>query len=486
MNIRFIHTPKRIEDRGKLLQYQVMIPPLGIWSLADLATRYSQNVRIIHTGIETLRDSGYRLEEKLAGEPPDLVCFALHWHKQLFEVYEMSRAVKRACPDTRVLLGGITATAFAESIMADWQHVDYIIRGESEQALDQLLRNKFTHPGTVSNISWRTPDGMPVHNPVDYHAPGHQLDMYSHTRITLLQNHELYRGRYFYDASSETFGKWTRSARTWYLYIGRGCTVDCAFCGGGAHAHSLLSRRTGVSMRSPEAVASDITYMNRNHDTRTFYICFHPPGFKRGFYSKCFSLIRKSSLKPGMIFEYYNTVPDVSFFKDFADTFDISTSQLVFSPTAFTETARKRFCPSGFSDDDLRKLLLETEKSGLPTVFYYSPLPQEPLEELMRGLKFARNLLRRFKHLTIITMPIEIEPLSPWALEPKKHGFEPLRTSLEHYMVYHSKRSEKSTENDLGYRFPHFESVIRSISGFSNDPRWICFHPFIFDSFTPT
>lgn len=482
MIIRFVHNPRPVLENGKLLQYQVMIPPLGLWSLADAATHYSNDVRIIHTGLETLKDSSYSFEKQLRAESPDLICFTLHWHKQVYEVFGASRAAKASCPDTKILIGGITATAFAESIMDQWRHVDFLIRGEAEKSLALLLKNDFRDPGGIPNLSWREPSGDPVHNPSGQAAQGAALDTYSHTRLDLLQNHELYRGRYFFDAASDTVESWGRSPRTWYLFVGRGCSVNCAYCGGGAKAHVIMSQRNRIAIRSPEAVFSDMKALRNNHDMNTFYTCFHPPRMPRAFYPKLFSLIRES-FRPAMIFEFYDNTATDEFIADFAQTFDPEGSQLVFSPTAFTESARAHLCPSAPSNDEINSILIQTEQRRIPVVLFYSPLPQEPLEDLMRGLKTALSFLHRFAHLTIITMPIELEPLSPWAMEPGAFGIEPLRTTLQDYMTYHQRRGGVATEEDLGYRFAAFQNIMLRIAGLSQDPRWICFHPFLYDSF---
>ena len=71
---------------------------------------------------------------------------------------EMGRIVKEELPEAQFLLGGVHPTFMWQEILdAPDSPVDFIIRGESEQTVDQLLR-VLTHggdPATVPGIAWR-------------------------------------------------------------------------------------------------------------------------------------------------------------------------------------------------------------------------------------------------------------------------------------------------------------------------------------------
>lgn len=479
MNIVFAHSPKIIEENGSFKQYQVMILPLGIWSLAEIAKSAGHNVEIVHLGIEKLVDDNFNLGNYMRSGSPDIVCFSLHWHLQLHEVYRESVDLKNKCPEVKILLGGITASVFYSEIMKSWEHIDFVIRGEAEKSLEMMLGSNMRDYSSVPNLSWRR-DGKVIHNPISYVASVSDLDSYKHTGLSLMKNARYYRGRYFYDRS-ESFDRWSAAPRVWYLYVGRGCSVNCAYCGGGKLAHNTFATRDNISFRPHESVVMDMEIMRREYDTSSFYICYHPSQMSKDYYSELFNRAGANS-DFSMIFEYYNSLPDKKFVENFGRTFNKERSQLVFSPTAFTEEARKRFCPSAFSDDVIEEFVKNCEDKGLQSVLFYSPLPQEDESEMMRGAERAAEMLRKYKGLAVIIMPIEIEPLSPWSLSPEKYGIKAIRNSFDEYIAHHARRRGVFTEEDLGYEFPAFERIMTRLKEKSESPRWICFQPYLYDS----
>ena len=61
-----------------------------------------------------------------------LVMIDLHWYEHAYGAMDVMRACKHVWPDVPVLLGGLTVSRFAEEIMARFDAVDYVIRGDPE------------------------------------------------------------------------------------------------------------------------------------------------------------------------------------------------------------------------------------------------------------------------------------------------------------------------------------------------------------------
>lgn len=490
MKVLFVHMSKTVRGAGgEVLQHQIMVPPIGIWSLADAAASLGHDVEIIHAGIERLLDPQFSVADCAARAGADLVCFALHWHHQLLEVLKSSQAVKRTCPGAKILLGGLTASYFAEEIMSWWAHVDYVVWGEAEAAMETLLMRGFGAAADAPNLSWRDDDGNPVHNPVINCmlecTPASRFEAHSHVNLSLMRNHDYYRGRYFFEpGGGETFERWRRSTRTWYLFTGRGCSVDCAFCGGGRRAHAALGGRKSIAMRTPEAVFADMKFLHEEHETDIFHICWHPPRMSNAYYKELFKLIR-GEMNVSMIFEYYNQRPDAGFVREFARAFEPDNSQIILSPTAFTEAARRRLAPSAFSDETMLAFIEKTQERGINTVLFYSPLPLESKRDTMRGARFAAKLLDRFERLSVIVMPIEMEPMSLWNYYPRKYGIENTRSTLGDYLEHHAKERPLLTDEDLGYRFPRYEETMAELKSLSGNPRWLCYYPMITNTLRP-
>ena len=88
--------------------------------------------------------------------------FAIHWHNQSYTAVKTIRRIKKSFPHITITVGGFTASFFAEQIMKEHREIDFIIKGDSEVPLVNLLdtllagKNDFSQ---LSNLVWRK-DGV--------------------------------------------------------------------------------------------------------------------------------------------------------------------------------------------------------------------------------------------------------------------------------------------------------------------------------------
>ena len=82
----------------------------------------------------------------------------------------------------------------------------------------------------VPNLSYKDSD-MIVENPLTYTAAPGDLDKLDFVNLDFLKNHRLY-----YKYQSVEFDVITSH----WLCLGRGCKIDCSFCGGGKNAHKIF------------------------------------------------------------------------------------------------------------------------------------------------------------------------------------------------------------------------------------------------------
>ncbi|MFA6449008.1 MAG: cobalamin-dependent protein [bacterium] len=453
MKITIIHLPKKVFKRGKFSGNFIEIMPLGLLPIAGLLRRDGHEAEIAHAGIEERLDPEFTVERFVESGTPDMACLPLHWHQQAFEVREALERIKKAAPGVKTLLGGLTASAFAAEIMEDWPAADYVIRGEGERPIRELAKaleaGKKDFSG-IPNLLWRK-RGRVVANPASYRAGPEDLAEMDFTDRSLIRNQKLYTAQYFSKPGSAA------ERPMHYLYVGRGCTADCAFCGGGSAAHRSISNRNSVIFREPEAVFNDIKTTIDNYGITDFYICFNPPGTDNGYYVKLFDMTRAAGLKISMVFEYYNGTPDDAFIESFAAAFAETGSRIAFSPTAFSDAARPCFYPAGMTNERLRESVRKITERGVKTLLYYALLPGETDMDVHDGLKFAMKLREKYG-TSIRIFPIESEPGAPWTSEPDRFGIRLKSKTLADYVERHSRRADGFSRSDLGYDFPGFKA----------------------------
>ena len=69
-----------------------------------------------------------------------VILIDLHWYEHSYGAISMARFCKEALPDAWVVLGGLTASAFAREILERFDAVDFVIRGDAEQPLLALVQ----------------------------------------------------------------------------------------------------------------------------------------------------------------------------------------------------------------------------------------------------------------------------------------------------------------------------------------------------------
>ncbi len=458
MKIKIIHLPKKIYRQDKFRGYFITIMPLGLLPMADLLRRDGNDVEIVHAGVEEQLNAEFDAAEFAACEGADIVCLPLHWHQQTYVVHEALRRIKELAPGAKTVLGGLTASVFAGEILNEWPAADFVIRGEGERPLRELaaaLESGGSDFEAVPNLVWRK-DGRAVHNPVSYVAGQQDIDGMVFADRSLIRNQKYYTAHYYFDSERDDVETAAKSP-IHYLYVGRGCTADCAFCGGGAAAHNLISNRPHVIFRKPEAVFQDIKSTVENYGISDFYVCFDPPREDESYYIRLFDMVRAAGLRVSLIFEYYNGVPDDEFIESFAATFDREKSQLAFSPTAFSDSCRRRFYPPGMSNRDFVASIKRISAQGVKSLLYYALLPGESESDVREGLSFMLNL-RKEHWFDLRIFPIEIEPAAPWSIEPSRFGISLKRKTLSDYLAHHARRSEVFAHSDLGYKFSGFHA----------------------------
>lgn len=158
-----------------------------------------------------------------------------------FHVAKLSKALFPECP---VVLGGPHATVRAGEVLRICPSVDYVVRGEGEETLAELVDALGTarpSPGSIRGLSYRSAGSIAHNLPRERCA---DLDRIPFPDRGLLMNEKKY--------SSEDMG---------LIMSSRGCPYSCAYC-------ATDARR--VSYRSPDNVLAEIRAVKEKYGTTQF------------------------------------------------------------------------------------------------------------------------------------------------------------------------------------------------------------------------
>lgn len=419
--------------------------PMGLLALADLLSRHGYETEVIHLGVEWMQDRRFSLIDYIANRGVRVVGISLHWHPQSYESLEWGRRIKESFPEVFLLLGGLTASFFHREIMERFPWVDAVIRGEGEIPLLRLAEAIFDKGGfdTIPNLTWRK-NGEIRGNPLSYCATQEVIDSLCFTNFPLLKNHRTYidwvlmpffvrsisreRNRLFFSLKTRMFD----------LMVGRGCPVNCTWCGGGRDAQRIIAGRRGVIFRGVDRVMESIKEAV-HYGYETMHVCFDPYPNRPDYYLELFARIRKERIPVDFFFESFG-LPTTSFIDAFAETFG-PRSLIAISPECGSEEVRRRNKGYFYTNQQLWECLEYTRKRGVNVdLFFAIGLPFEDEKGVEETARLIGRIRKEFPNVQgIRTFTIEMEPAAPWFLQPEHFGVKTdIRTFADLYSYHHS------------------------------------------------
>jgi radical SAM superfamily enzyme YgiQ (UPF0313 family) len=418
LKVLFLHTPKFNNYYRPIGSYSFIVyPPMGIFGLADLLTRNQHTAKIIHLGVEQLQYGALNFDKIIAEERPAIVGLDLHWHFQSYDVIEVARKIKQTRPEVAILLGGFTASLFAEEILKDYPWVDFVIRGDAEIPLLQQVQQfgSDKNYGDVPNLAYRQ-DSQVMLNPTTYVADSAMLDSLCFTDFTLMEDY-----RCFIDSLSqcsrrstelsESFQRRVRGAKKWFqVYMGRGCVHNCSFCGGAAASHVLIGERRCIARRSVNSIVCSIEDLARSgFEFLSLPLDSVPLEEADDLYTGIFEELKRLDISLDLEVERYH-LPTPRFLESFRGLKGKG-AFVTLSPHSQNEELRRKNGLYRYSNQELEACLDLADPLGVKTqVCFTCGLPFETGEDLEGMASYQRHLRSKYKSISFAHSLIEIEP----------------------------------------------------------------------------
>jgi radical SAM superfamily enzyme YgiQ (UPF0313 family) len=447
----FIHpaTHCRSGDPSRRDLVTFLVMPLGTIALADLLERRGYSTIIYHTGIEQMHDRGFRVEDIFKHHDPRLVGVDLHWFVHSYDAIRIAETVKQIS-DAKVVLGGFTASYFAEEILKRFESVDFVIRGDAEMPLIELIRHlemgKFDE---VPNLVYRE-KGVLKRSRREFVADADYLGRLDYTNFRLLHNHERYCRLISQSGDLDPY-PWRMSVKrhTW-LPLGRGCSVDCSYCGGGRRAHQILTGRREPIFHPKESILETLTRFEE-FGIDSVYMDFDPNP-DRALYRELFEMIRREGIDISAQFLLWS-LSDRGFIRDFSRTFNPLYSTLTISPESGSEMVRRRNKGFHYTNEQLIKWLENAREEAVAIEAYFSTgLSWETPSEFEGTVRLGEMMIKKYPIASISCNPLVLEPASPRYLQPEEFGVNiRFKGFIDYYERFRRLAEGLQAESRLGY-----------------------------------
>ncbi len=447
-----LHVPKNYKSKDPFIN----VAPLGLIGLgAYIRDEAKVEVQIVNLASYYEKNKVVDIVTFIKENSFDLIAINLHWHHQSFDVINVCEEIKQANPNVIITIGGYTASWYSKEILESHRQVDYVIRGDGEKPLVSLINaiNNKKSMTTVPNLVYRE-NNSTIENSITFIADNDFLNNLKDWDLSLYKNDSDYCG-YVIKSSMKT--------QSFFLPIGRGCSLSCSYCAGSKENQAISFRREHVSYRTPERVFEIIKNVIK-YGFNEFYICFSPPEISDEWFNKLFKLIRENRVEISLLFECY-TLPSKKFIKSFAETFDLKKSYLIYSPGTHDAELRRFYTAQQYSNTELEDSLAYCYQNKIKTVIYFSIFPNEEdlnWDKYKKKVDWIISLRNEFTNSTIF--PIQMEPGSPWFINDNKFNVEKTIHTFEDYYDFH----KKNVNHDLGYLFPKYIERLVYINSLDN------------------
>jgi B12-binding domain/radical SAM domain protein len=441
-DVILLHPPAIFDFRKKALfpgpmgagveQVQYNKVPIGLLSLAEYLSRHGYRVKVDNLCDRMVSDPQFNAEKHIQSLSARVLGIALHFQQHAPGAIEVARLCKQFHPDSLVVLGGLTATRFHEEIITDYPFVDAVIRAEAEKAFLQFMQalDKYHHITATSNLTFRNNDEVCVTPILPASAT---LDEFEFTRFDLLE------------PRSSIFAPGVLPR--WSLEVCRGCSYNCAICGGSAYTYKKYLGMTKPAFRSPAKIHEDILKLNAQ-GVRIIGLYQDPRVAGTQYTRDLLAVLKNNDLKIDRLSLDLLVPADEEFIKSIA-TLGLQVTVHI-CPDTGSDSVRRRL-GRHYSTSQLLHTINLCHKYLIPvTTFFSTGLAGETQAELMETWELWDKLsslesisLDRGQALGLsggvplggpIMGPILLDPGSPAFDSPAEYGYKLLYSTLGEYI----------------------------------------------------
>ncbi len=471
-DIIFLHAPSVYDFRRKPIFYgpvSDVIPsspvfemyPMGFMTISSHLEAAGFRTRIVNIAVRMLQSDSFDAEECIRRLDADVFAIDLHWMPHAHGALELAKIVKRHHPDAKVEFGGLTSSYFRDELIRR-PEVDLVMCGDTTEEPTVRMMEALQRGGDLSevpNLVWKDAEGRVHDNGITYSLE--DLDSIRFDYGTMIRS--VLRNRDIKGALP-WFG-WDRLPLT-SVFTVRGCSINCAECGGSHYANGTVVCRRRPAFRSPERLAHDIELIQSYLDTPVFIVGDLRQaggGYAERFLKEC----REIGIKNHVVIELFNGAGP-----DYFTSIDRSLEggwSIEFSPDSHDEAVRSAL-GKGYTNETIERTVPTAFQCGCSRfdLFYMNGLPFQDRESAMNSARASKMLwgsVRPEDNLFIYNAPFApfVDPGSrifehpeEWGYTLRAHTLEDHRRLLDnpswkHVLSYETKWMTRDDVAEISY-----------------------------------
>jgi len=247
--------------------------PLGLLSLATYFIReikntsYTIEVKIVDAQLEgsdtcIKTDRGYRsglsdvkIQNILKEYQSNLVGITNNYTSLVHDVLELSKLIKKTCPDSMVVLGGAHATIDHRNLIK-LEEIDAVVRSEGEETFKEMIFSLCNNSGPKRVLGLTYKNGGKIFVSED-------RPLIEDINILPIPDRSLVAYEKYLKKSSSIFYN-TMNKPVAILFTARGCFFQCIFCS----THKVWGNKWRA--RNPKKMLEEVEYLKDTYGVREF------------------------------------------------------------------------------------------------------------------------------------------------------------------------------------------------------------------------
>ena len=427
-------------------------PVLPVGAVGHMNRLAAAGLSVVGLDVPVARGAvpGFSLDAWMTARPaPALVLLDLHWAEHAAGVLDAAARARAAWPGARIAAGGLTATRFADELLALSPALDAVILGDAELPVLDLARAAVAGqwPPDAANTLWRGKDGRPQRSTQPWSTPSELLDDTDAVDLSWLEHAALYR-QMMHSRPPRVSGQ--RDLAGQWIPTGRGCAFNCQYCGGGRDAHRALSGLPGVRRRAPGAVARDVARLAGLGVQQTA-LTLDPDMMGRAWRDALFEALPP---RPGLYVESFQ-LPSTALLDGLARRADPDHTEVALTPLSGDRAVRWRNGKRYDTDALLAALDALWARDLSAFVFFSLNLPGEDERALEHTVALAQTIVARAPadRVRVANICHTLDPAAPMAEDPDSHGVAGVgMRRLADWVAYgRSPRPWRFTEEERGF-----------------------------------
>lgn len=458
VNVCFVHPPSIYDFREKNLRsgpISDVVPstplfemyPVGLISMLNSLVSNGYNARISNIAVLMLYSREFDARKYLSGIDADIFGIDLHWLPHVHGALNLARIIKEIHPNSKVLMGGFSASYFSKDIMQQLPYVDFVLRGDLQESSIVRLAEAVEKNGdlsTIPNLAYR--DG----NSIKFNSPANDPEAMKRVFLNydLLMKNAI---RYGDVKGHLPYKMWIKNPSAMTL-IEHGCQYNCGFCGGSNYAFSRNYFKESPLFRDPEVVARELEIIEKRLGTPVF-IAGDINAAGKKFQENFFKAVKERGVDIPLLTEYFIPPPE-EYFKDLSRHFPRFTAEI--SPDSSNERIRAK-AGRYYVNHDLEKSVGYARDNGCTKfdMYFTIGLPGQKKEDVIADVNYSEKLmsmhLKERMQMYAFLSPLTpfLDPGSLFYEMPARHGIKLRARTLQDY--YDLLENGRSWEDYLNY-----------------------------------